>query len=177
MTSAPAPARRIVAGPCSPAFQSHPHRPATVPSSVNVRTPAKRARGPAACPLHWRSIPTASPPSAATARFQTSAVVMRSHRLTAFGLPASDFASRTIEITMARGWESKSVEAQQDERERDKTPAPEVTDDEAARRARRQTLMLARTRALEDLQRACNPSHRAMLESAIRSLDEQIAAL
>jgi hypothetical protein len=38
-------------------------------------------------------------------------------------------------------------------------------------------LQLARTRALSDLQHACAPPHRAMLEAAIRDLDEKIAAL
>jgi hypothetical protein len=34
---------------------------------------------------------------------------------------------------------------------------------------------LARSRALSDLQRACSPAHRAMLEAAIKALDEQLA--
>jgi hypothetical protein len=37
--------------------------------------------------------------------------------------------------------------------------------------------MLARTRALADLQKACVPAHRAMLEQAIADLDQRIAAL
>jgi hypothetical protein len=37
--------------------------------------------------------------------------------------------------------------------------------------------MLARTRALSDLQRACAPAHRAMLEQAIADLDEKIESL
>ena len=57
---------------------------------------------------------------------------------------------------MARGWESKAVEDQQQDR------AP---------------LQLARTRALADLQQACAPAHRAMLEAAIRDLDEKIRAV
>ena len=39
------------------------------------------------------------------------------------------------------------------------------------------TLMLARTRALSDLQRACVPAYRAMLEGAIADLDRRIKAL
>ena len=45
--------------------QSHPLNPPTAPSIVNVRMPAKRAAGPSACPDHWRSRPTAAPPSVA----------------------------------------------------------------------------------------------------------------
>jgi len=46
-----------------------------------------------------------------------------------------------------------------------------------ARRAERATLQLARTRALADLQHACAPAHRGMLEAAIRDLDERIRTL
>jgi hypothetical protein len=37
--------------------------------------------------------------------------------------------------------------------------------------------MLARTRALADLQQACAPAHRAMLEQAIVDLDIRLGAL
>ena len=78
---------------------------------------------------------------------------------------------------MARGWESKSVEAQQDAAERPRVKGPVVTAEQAARKAERDTLMLARTRALADLQKACVPAHRAMLEQAIADLDQRLAAL
>ena len=78
---------------------------------------------------------------------------------------------------MARGWESKSVEAQQmDAATRSPELAP-VSSEEAARRSQRATLSLARTRALADLQQACRPAHRAMLEQAIAELDAQLADL
>ena len=78
---------------------------------------------------------------------------------------------------MARGWESKSVELQQDAANESKRKAPAISPEEAAKRTTRDTLMLARTRALGDLQRACAPAHRAMLEQAIADLDRQIAAI
>jgi hypothetical protein len=78
---------------------------------------------------------------------------------------------------MARGWESKAVEAQQDAAEAPRPTGPAVTAAEAARKAERATLMLARTRALADLQAACVPAHRAMLEQAIADLDRRVAAL
>ena len=53
----------------------------------------------------------------------------------------------------------------------------QLTPDEAAKKAARTTLMLARTRALADLQKACVPAHRAMLEQAIADLDQRLAAL
>ena len=78
---------------------------------------------------------------------------------------------------MARGWESKAVEAQQDEAAAARPAGPALSAAEAARRARRETLLLARTRALADLQVACAAAHRAMLERAIADLDAQLASL
>jgi len=78
---------------------------------------------------------------------------------------------------MARGWESKAVEDQQQDARTAAKPAAAVDPAEAARRAERATLQLARTRALADLQQACAPAHRAMLEAAIRDLDEKIRAV
>jgi hypothetical protein len=78
---------------------------------------------------------------------------------------------------MARGWESKAVEAQQEAAGASRPGAPRLSDEEAARRRRRDTLMLARSRALSDLQLACAPAHRGMLEQAIADLDRQLAAL
>lgn len=71
---------------------------------------------------------------------------------------------------MARGWESKSVEAQQEDAARGKrSVTPE--------NPRRRTLELARARAVADLAVATVPAHRAMLEKLIAALDEQLAAL
>ena len=78
---------------------------------------------------------------------------------------------------MARGWESKAVEDQQQDAKAAVKPAVAVDPAEAARRSERATLQLARTRALSDLQHACAPAHRAMLEAAIRDLDEKIRAV
>jgi len=79
---------------------------------------------------------------------------------------------------MARGWESKSVEVQQEEKVRAGRPTgrPE-TPDERARRSERGTLSLSRKRAVADLQRATTGAHRQMLEHAIADLDRRIAAL
>jgi hypothetical protein len=76
---------------------------------------------------------------------------------------------------MARGWESKSVEAQQQDDRTATNPAAALDPVDAARRTERATLQLSRTRALADLQQACAPAHRAMLEAAIRDLDARIA--
>lgn len=74
---------------------------------------------------------------------------------------------------MARGWESKGVEMQQEEATRRKAPPPGQDIDPAVAR-RRQALELARARAVADLARATAPAHRAMLEAALRSIDEDL---
>jgi hypothetical protein len=78
---------------------------------------------------------------------------------------------------VARGWESKSVEAQQDAAAEGRRPSAPLPADEIRTRTERATLMLARTRALNDLQHACAPAHRAMLEQAIADLDRRLKAL
>lgn len=76
---------------------------------------------------------------------------------------------------MARGWESKNVEAQQAEREQAGTTRTPVSPEEAERQAKKRTLELTRARALSDLASAKSPQHKAMLEAAVRALDEQLA--
>jgi len=77
---------------------------------------------------------------------------------------------------MARGWESKSVEAQQADKEASREQAPAISREEAARVERRRVLELTRARAIADLAAARSPAHRQMLEAAIRALDEQLKA-
>lgn len=74
---------------------------------------------------------------------------------------------------MARGWESKSIEAQQEEHGR-KGRTPSLTTEQRERAARRETLALQRARAAADLSRATKPGHRAMLEQAINEIDRQL---
>ncbi len=77
---------------------------------------------------------------------------------------------------MARGWESKAVENQQQEAlGREAASVPSAVNPALA--TERTSLGLARSRALADLQLACAPAHRAMLEQAIADLDARLAAL
>lgn len=78
---------------------------------------------------------------------------------------------------MARGFDSKFVEAQQEEATREKRIRPALTPEQQAIAARRETLQLSRARAADDLARATAPAHRRMLEDALRALDQQIQAL
>jgi hypothetical protein len=79
---------------------------------------------------------------------------------------------------MARGWESKSVEAQIDMARQtphivvlDRTPDPEKLD--AIRR--KENLVLSRTRVVHDLQSAQNPRYKAVLTKALADLDAQLS--
>jgi hypothetical protein len=78
---------------------------------------------------------------------------------------------------MARGWESKSVEAQQDSEFTRAPSGPPVSREDADRRAQMATLTLARTRVEADLRIATADAHRKMLQEAIVDLDRRIATL
>jgi hypothetical protein len=69
------------------------------------------------------------------------------------------------------------VEFQQEEAARQRAAAPTLSDEEKARRTRREGLELARARAAADLARATAPPHRRMLEQAIAALDDQLRTL
>ena len=78
---------------------------------------------------------------------------------------------------MARGFDSKFIEAQQDEASRDKKLNPALTAEQREVASRRAALELSRSRALADLSRATAPAHRKMLEHAIAALEAQLADL
>jgi len=76
---------------------------------------------------------------------------------------------------MARGWESKSVEAQQ--AEASEKPAqlhPPMSAEEAARWREKESLRLARQRVLQQLEASQNPRHRKVLEDSLADLDEKL---
>lgn len=77
---------------------------------------------------------------------------------------------------MARGFDSKFVEAQQEEAVRDKPLRPALSPEQKAAEVRRQSILLSRTRAQAELDRATAPAHRRMLEAAIAALDHQLKA-
>jgi hypothetical protein len=78
---------------------------------------------------------------------------------------------------MARGFESKQVESQQEEAARPKTSGQPLSPEEAERVDRRRTLELSRARLKADLQRATVPAHKKMLEQALAAIDEQLLEL
>jgi hypothetical protein len=78
---------------------------------------------------------------------------------------------------MARGWESKSIESQQDDAARGKSVKPALTAAQREVLERRRTLELSRARLAADLSRATATPHRRMLEHALADLDAQLASL
>ena len=77
---------------------------------------------------------------------------------------------------MARGWESKSVEAQQDEvRQGAPKPRIKLTPEEAARSRERESLRLSRQRVAQQLESSQNPRHRKILEDALAELDQRLS--
>jgi len=80
---------------------------------------------------------------------------------------------------MARGWESKSVEAQIElaESRRSLKQAVVVNAKEAERIKKRESLLLSRTRVLHDLGSANNPRYREILQAALKHLDEKLAEI
>lgn len=73
---------------------------------------------------------------------------------------------------MARGWESKSIEAQQaDALQQQKENRPKLTPQEAARFRERENLRLSRLRVLQQLETSQNQRHRRLLQNALAELD------
>jgi hypothetical protein len=81
---------------------------------------------------------------------------------------------------MARGWESKDVEAQVvDAAEPVKAPSghAEKSPEQQLRELTIKDLQLSKTRITNDLANATNPNHRKSLEAALAHLDEKISQL
>ena len=76
---------------------------------------------------------------------------------------------------MARGFESKDVEFQQAEKERERRLGRALTSEERAAQDKRQTIELALARAKADLAAARTPAHQRMLAAAIAALEQQLA--
>ena len=78
-------------------------------------------------------------------------------------------------LSVARGWESKSVEAQQAEagEKSSQRPAP-MSAEEAARWREQESLRLSRQRVLQQLEASQNPRHRKLLEDTLADLEAKL---
>ena len=80
---------------------------------------------------------------------------------------------------MARGWESKSVEDQLEEnlRARQETATVRHSPEAIELKQKRETLLLQRSRLLEQIQNARSEAHRQMLERSLQAIDVELAAI
>jgi hypothetical protein len=76
---------------------------------------------------------------------------------------------------MARGWESKAIEDQQQEADRRKAVGPELSPEARARQQEADTLRLALAQAQAELGAACRAAHRDMLRLRIAALEDALA--
>ncbi len=78
---------------------------------------------------------------------------------------------------MARGWESKSVESQQDEAGRKTADRPSLTPDELVRHQQKAGLQLALAETQAQMGAACRPAHREMLKLRLDAIQAQLKDL
>jgi hypothetical protein len=80
---------------------------------------------------------------------------------------------------VARGWESKSVEDQINERETQaKKPAKKPRSaDEIQRHSKRESIVLARSRTLAAMESSRDDRYRALLKRTLDHLDSELAKL
>ena len=78
---------------------------------------------------------------------------------------------------MARGWESKSVESQIESARSDRaTEKKNLTEPDAPEaRRKRESLLLARKRVLDQIQSVSDSRYRDMMERALADLDQLLA--
>ena len=80
---------------------------------------------------------------------------------------------------MARGWESKSVEAQIEEGNQrpQQVLVPPKSVDGRERALRLESLRLSRSRLLDQLERARHPAHREVLQNGLRAVERELEEL
>lgn len=78
---------------------------------------------------------------------------------------------------MARGWESKSVESQQDDASRKSGVKPALTPEERDRVQLKAGLLLALAETQAQMGAACRPAHREMLKLRLDAIQAQLGDL
>jgi hypothetical protein len=90
-------------------------------------------------------------------------------------MTSEGYASQTYNLAMARGWESKSIEAQQAEAsEKSSEPRLKLSREEASRQREIEGLRLTRQRVLQELGASQHAQRRRVLEEALRELDKKL---
>ena len=77
---------------------------------------------------------------------------------------------------MARGWESKSIEAQMEEPLVSSAGKPHLSPQQIEANQKRETLILTKKKLQADLERSSNPRHQEMLQRAIEEVDARLKA-
>jgi hypothetical protein len=78
---------------------------------------------------------------------------------------------------VARGWESKSVEAQIESANRRGEDRPRLTSEQLEEQRKRDSLLLHRTRVLSDLEKCSDERYRKTLSDGLAFLEQQLVAL
>ena len=80
--------------------------------------------------------------------------------------------------SVARGWESKSVEDQQAQASAAKDSKKiQSTPEQQQKQRQKQSLLLSRQRIIQQLQTATHPNHQVTLKAALAELDLQLSHL
>jgi hypothetical protein len=90
---------------------------------------------------------------------------------------ARHLAGWRYNFLVARGWESKSVELQQDDARSSAEPKSHLTIEQKKKQAHKEGLRLSRSRILEQIRSTENPRYRQILEQGLAELDQQINEL
>jgi len=77
---------------------------------------------------------------------------------------------------MARGWESKAVADQIEEGESRQAASPrsETSPEQRQRKERLDSLLLSKSRLLQQLERATNPAYRNVLLNGLKAVEKEI---
>ncbi len=78
---------------------------------------------------------------------------------------------------MARGWESKSVESQIEDKRSAGESKSERTREDIEHERKRESLESSRRGVARELENSRSPVHRAALEQALKHLDDELARL
>ena len=77
---------------------------------------------------------------------------------------------------MARGWESKAVADQIEEGEsrQPANPRAQASPEDRVLKERHDSLLLSRSRLLQQLERATNPAHRNVLLNGLKAVEKEL---
>lgn len=78
---------------------------------------------------------------------------------------------------MARGWESKSIESQQDDAGHKPPVGPDLTPEQRDRATQKTGLELALAQTQSEMNGACRPAHREMLKLRLDAIRSRLEGL